>query len=234
MAGQIEAAKRALWNLLKSRKEGLSAKLTITTANGSLKVTLEQSFPPHHSNVDSSKLKKSKKVKKSKRAGASHLRRKERRLVDPLVQQRAARHRARETTSEASSAQGEAMSSPEKVRDCAALIPPLGTSPVKDEGREEMEEALVEAEVEKSPRLKWEVPADYADRANNEDWDGEADYAKAREAEKLMSDTDMCLFCDYICPPPTQEENEARISGWLQSLCDHIEQAHPLAFEWLG
>ena len=67
MAGQIEAAKRALWNLLKSRKEGLSAKLTITTANGSLKVTLEQSFPPHHSNVDSSKLKKSKKVKKSQK-----------------------------------------------------------------------------------------------------------------------------------------------------------------------
>ena len=68
MAGQIEAAKIALWNLLKSRKEGLSAKLTITTANGSLKVTLEQSFPPHHSNVDSSKLKKVKKSQKVKKS----------------------------------------------------------------------------------------------------------------------------------------------------------------------
>ena len=105
------------------------------------------------------------------------------------------------------------MSSPEKVRDCAALIPPLGTSPVKDEGREEMEEALVEAEVEKTPRLKWEVPADFADRANNEDWDGEADYAKAREAEKLMSDTNMCCFCDFIARLPLKRRTRHGFLG---------------------
>ena len=60
------------------------------------------------------------------------------------------------------------MSSPEKERGSGAPIP-LGTSPVKDEGREEIEDALeVESEVEKTPRIRLEVPADFADRADTE------------------------------------------------------------------
>ena len=72
------------------------------------------------------------------------------------------------------------------------------------------------------------------DRANNDLWDGDADLEKAKEAEKLMSETDMCCFCDFDCPPPTQQENKKRNCGLLQSLCDHIELSHPLAWEWLG
>ena len=43
MAG-VERAKRALWSLLRSFKAQGSAKLTVTTAKGKLKVILEESF----------------------------------------------------------------------------------------------------------------------------------------------------------------------------------------------
>ena len=87
-------------------------------------------------------------------------------------------------------------------------------------------------QVEKRPQLK--VPEDYEDRANNDLWDWDADQEKVKEAEKLLRETDRCCFCDFDCPPPSEQENKSRIFGRLQSLSDHIEHAHPLAYEWLG
>ena len=49
MAG-VESAKKALWALLRSLNAGRTAKLTVTTAKGKLKVILEESFT-QHSNV---------------------------------------------------------------------------------------------------------------------------------------------------------------------------------------
>ena len=43
MAG-VESAKKALWALLRSLNAGRTAKLTVTTAKGKLKVILEESF----------------------------------------------------------------------------------------------------------------------------------------------------------------------------------------------
>ena len=40
-------------------------------------------------------------------------------------------------------------------------------------------------------------------------------------------------FCDYECPPPTQQENSDRFLGILQHCWDHVEEYHPLAYEWL-
>ena len=90
----------------------------------------------------------------------------------------------------------------------------------------------VEEEVEHRPLL--EVPADYEDRANNDTWDWDANQVKVEEAEKLLRETDRCCFCDFDCQTPSAQENEGRLFGVLQSLWDHIELSHPLAFEWLG
>ena len=215
MAG-VESAKRALWALLRSFNAGRAAKLTVTTVNGSLKVCLEESFPKENMVKHS--------AKSTKRVSPSHLRRKERRAADPAVRQRAAEHEAREAAS--ASKMEEAMSSPEKEQASSAFTP-LQTSPVKDDVREE-----IEAEVKKRPRL--EVPEDYEDRANNDLWDWDANQEKVEEAEKLLRETDRCCFCDFDCPPPSEQENKSRIFGRLQSLSDHIELAHPLAYEWLG
>ena len=97
--------------------------------------------------------------------------------------------------------------------------------------REEFE-AEVGEEVEHRPLL--EVPADYEDRANNDTWDWDANQVKVEEAEKLLRETDRCCFCDFDCQTPSAQENEGRLFGVLQSLWDHIELSHPLAFEWLG
>ena len=102
----------------------------------------------------------------------------------------------------------------------------LAPSPEKEAIREE----VVEGAVEKPPLV--EVPHDFADRANN---DYEHDIEKTKEAEKLLSERDRCCFCDeFVCPPPTQLENDDRVLGILQSLWDHIELAHNLAYEWLA
>ena len=219
MAG-VESAKKALWALLRSLNAGRTAKLTVTTAKGKLKVILEESFT-QHSNVLAN-------TKSPKRASPSQLRRKERRAADPAVRQRAAEHEAQEAA--AAYEMEEALPSPEKVRFNSALNT-LKTSPVKDDVREEVE-VEVEEEVEKRPRLK--VPEDYEDRANNDLWDWDADQEKVKEAEKLLRETDRCCFCDFDCPPPSEQENKKRYFGVLESLSDHIELAHPLAYEWLG
>ena len=214
MAG-VERAKRALWSLLRSYNAKGSAKLTVTTVKGKLKVILEES-------IDVQPIA----IKAPKRPSPSQLRRKERRAADPAVQQRAAEHQARVTPIET----GEVFASPEKERASSALNP-LQTSPVKDDVREEFE-AEVEEEVEHRPLL--EVPADYEDRANNDTWDWDANQVKVEEAEKLLRETDRCCFCDFDCQNPSGQENEGRLFGVLQSLWDHIELSHPLAFEWLG
>ena len=115
--------------------------------------------------------------------------------------------------------------SPEKMR-CNSALNTLKTSPVKEDIREEIGEEVVE----KRPRV--EVPHDFEDRVNN---DYEHDFEKTKEAEKLLSETDRCCFCDYECPPPTQQENNDRFSnGVLESLWDHVELSHPVAYEWLS
>ena len=121
------------------------------------------------------------------------------------------------------------MASPEKERANSAFIPLL-TSPVKDDVREEME-ADDEEEVEKRPLLQ--VPEDYEDRANNDLWDWDANRVKVKEADKLLRETDRCCFCDFDCPPPSEQENKGRLYGVLESLWDHIKLSHQLAFEWL-
>ena len=103
----------------------------------------------------------------------------------------------------------------------------LVITPVKEDVREEVLEEAVEK------RSLSEVPPDFEDRANNDYYH---DFEKVKEAEKILAETDRCCFCDYHCPPPTLEEDKDRESsfGVLQSLWDHIEQSHPLAFEWLS
>ena len=272
MAG-VESAKKALWALLRSFNANRTAKLTVTTAKGKLKVTYEESFDKH-CNVKAS-------TKSLRRVSPSQLRRKERRAADPAVQQRAAEHQAREARSacetelalpspekergnsvnkslsitpvkevvrdevgveveeevaklprvqvpHAATKTGEVLlASPEKERASFAFTP-LETSPVRDDIREEVE---AEEEVEKRPRLQ--VPEDYEDRANNDLWDWDANSKKVKEADKLLRETDRCCFCDFDCPPPSEQDNKGRLFGVLESLCDHIELSHPLAFEWL-
>ena len=213
MAG-VERAKKALWSLLRSYNARGSAKLTVTTAKGKLKVILEESFDVQPTAV-----------KAPKRPSPSQIRRKERRAADPAVRQRAAQHEAHAAATKT----GEVLASPEKERASFAFTP-LETSPVKDDVREEVE-AEDEEEVEKRPRLQ--VPEDYEDRANNDLWDWDANSKKVKEADKLLRETDRCCFCDFDCPPPSEQDNKGRLFGVLESLCDHIELSHPLAFEWL-
>ena len=93
-------------------------------------------------------------------------------------------------------------------------------------------QADLEEEIEK--RLQLLAPGDNEDCANNDLWDWDADQEKVKEAEKLLRESDGRCFCDFNCPPPSEQENKSRFSGILESLWDHIELAHPLAYEWLG
>ena len=213
MAG-VESAKKALWALLRNFNASRTAKLTVTTAKGKLKVILEESFD-QHSNVKST----------PKRPSPSQLRRKEKRAADPAVRQRAAEHQAR--VEAASSEMGSALPSPEKERSSCCLSSPM-VSPIKEVAREEVSE-IIEEEVGKLPRLQ--VPHDFEDRANNDYFH---DFEKVKEAQKIMSEADQCGFCDFKCSTPTLKESGDRWEGMLQSLWDHIEHSHPLAYEWLG
>ena len=53
---------------------------------------------------------------------------------------------------------------------------------------------------------------------------------------KILGETDKCCFCEYDCPSPSEQEEKDRESGFgiLDSLWDHIEQSHPLAYEWIS
>ena len=134
MAG-VERAKRALWSLLRSYNAKGSAKLTVTTVKGKLKVILEESFDVQPIAV-----------KAPKRPGPSQIRRKERRAADPAVRQRAAEHQAQVAAIET----GEVLASPEKER-ASSTCTPLQTSPVKDDVREE-------TEAEPEEEVDWKFP----------------------------------------------------------------------------
>ena len=103
----------------------------------------------------------------------------------------------------------------------------LATSPVKDDIREDVGEEVVEE------HLQVVVPPDFEDRANN---DYHHDLKKVDEAMKILGKTDKCCFCEYKCPTPTEQEEKDRETGFglLDSLQDHIEEFHPLAYEWLS
>ena len=247
MAGVAEA-KKSFWTLIDSWKAKRSATLTLKSVNGELRARLEINLG-HHEH-DQAKLT----TKRPKKPCPSQQQRKERRAADPAVKARAAAHLAVVAAEEAAHlpAHEAALLSPEKVRSSCALTA-LKTSPVKGEAREEVVEGraqvpqcqllceplapspekeairedLFEGVVEKPPFL--EVPHDFEDRANN---DYEHDFEKTKEAEKILSE-DRCCFCDYECPPPTQQENGDRFLGILQHCWDHVEEAHPLAYEWL-
>ena len=124
---------------------------------------------------------------------------------------------------------------PEKER-CSSVLSSLQISPVKDNTREE-EEAVDdhgagEEAVGKQPA--YQLPQDYQDYANFSEWFWADDIKKRDEARHLMSETDRCCFCEYECPPPTQQEDESRILGNLMSMWDHIEVSHPVAHEWMA
>ena len=209
MAG-VERAKKALWALLRSYDARSSAKLTISTEKGKLKVVLEQSFD-QHSNVQ---------TKAPRRISPSQLRRKERRAADPAVRQRAAAHQA--------AGEAAVLPSPEKVRSNSSFNSLVITSPVMDDVREEVSEEEV---VEKRHLIA--VPPDFEDRANNDYYH---DLEKVDKVVKILGETDKCCFCEYDCPSPSEQEEKDRESGFgiLDSLWDHIEQSHPLAYEWIS
>ena len=75
------------------------------------------------------------------------------------------------------------------------------------------------------------LPPDF--EANN---DYHHDLKKVDEAMKILGKTDKCCFCDYKCSTPTEQEEKDRETGFgiLDSLWDHIEELHPLAYEWLS
>ena len=222
MAG-VKIAKKALGSLLRSLNAGRASKLTVTTANGKLKVCLEESFDKK-SDVQPG-------AKSTKRVSPSRLRRKKRRAADPAVRQRAAEHEALEAASQIE----DSLPTPEKER-CSSVLSSLQISPVKDNTREE-EEAVDdhgagEEAVGKQPA--YQLPQDYQDYANFSEWFWADDIKKRDEARHLMSETDRCCFCEYECPPPTQQEDESRILGNLMSMWDHIEVSHPVAHEWMA
>ena len=66
--------------------------------------------------------------------------------------------------------------------------------------------------------------------------DYDHDLEKVDEAVKILGKTDKCCFCDYKCRTPTEQEEKDCESGFgvLDSLWDHIEEAHALAYEWLS
>ena len=237
MAG-VKIAKKALGSLLRSLNAGRASKLTVTTANGKLKVCLEESFDKK-SDVQPG-------AKSTKRVSPSRLRRKKRRAADPAVRQRAAEHEALEAASQIE----DSLPTPEKER-CNSVFSSLQISPVKDNTREEdslqispvkdntreEEEAVDdhgagEEAVGKQPA--YQLPQDYQDYANFSEWFWADDIKKRDEARHLMSETDRCCFCEYECPPPTQQEDESRILGNLMSMWDHIEVSHPVAHEWMA
>ena len=197
----VNSAKKALWALLKSYNAQRSAKLTVSTEKGKLKVILVENFDKHTDDV----LPASKDPRK---ISPSQLRRKERRAADPAVKERAAAHQA----GQIAAAGEETLPSPEKLRSNSSMES-LATSPVKDNVREDVGEEVVEEHpqvVVPPDQLVW-VPPDFEDRANN---DYDYDLEKVDEAVKILGKTDKCCFCDYKCPTPTEQEEKDRESGF--------------------
>ena len=221
----VAEAKRSFWALVNQWKAKRSATLTLKSVNGDLLVAFNVNLgqqddkEPTHEKI---------RCPLKKGASSSKQRRKQQRAADPAVRLRAEAHAAAQAAAEAGAEEADAEEADvETLRSEKSYIESfLAPSPEKEAIREE----VVDGAVEKPPLM--EVPHDFADRANN---DYEHDFEKTKEAEKLLSERDMCCFCDYECPPPTQQENNDRFSnGVLESLWDHIELSHPVAYEWLS
>ena len=92
---------------------------------------------------------------------------------------------------------------------------------MRKEKRWRRREAAEEAEAEKPLRPRVVVPDDYVNRANIEDWIEQywdANTEKVEEAKRLMAASDKCCFCEFNCPPPSQQEDENRFDGVQDSL----------------
>ena len=213
----VTEAKRSFWALVNQWKAKKSATLTLKSVNGDLKVAFSVNLGQH----DDSEPTNQKTHRPLKRgASSSKQRRKRKRAADPAVQLRAEAHAA----AQAAAGEAEEEADIDTLRNEEAhLVSSLAPSPEKETIREE----LFESVVEKPPFL--EVPHDFEDRANN---DYEHDFEKTKEAEKILSEDRRC-FCNYECPAPTPQENSERFLGILQQCWDHIEESHPLAYEWL-
>ena len=197
-----------------------SATLTLKSVNGDLRVSFNVNLG-QHDDKESEHKKTCRPLKRG--ASSSKQRRKQQRAADPAVRLRAEAHAAAQAAAEAVAEEAEVETLRSEKTCINSVLPP---SPEKETIREEVVEDVVE-----KPSLV-EDPHDFEDRANN---DYEHDFEKTEEAEKLLSERDRCCFCDYKCPPPTQQENNDRSSnGVLESLWDHIELSHPVAYEWLS
>ena len=214
----VKEAKRSFWTLVNMWKAKKSASLTLKSVNGDLKVSFSVNLGQHD---DTQPTHQKTQLPLKRGASSSKQRRKQKRAADPAVQLRAEAHAA----AHAAAGEAEEEADIDTLRsEEAHLESPLAPSPEKEAIREE----LFEGVVEKPPFL--EVPHDFEDRANN---DYEHDFEKTKQAEKILSE-DRCCFCDYECPPPTQQENCDRFLGILQHCWDHVEEYHPLAYEWLA
>ena len=212
----VAEAKRSFWALVNQWKAKKSATLTLKSVNGDLTVAFSVNLGQHN---EKEPTKTCPPLKRG--ASSSKQRRKQKRAADPAVQLRAEAHAA----AQAAAGEAEEEADIDTLRNEEAhLESSLAPSPEKEAIREE----LFESVVEKPPFL--EVPHDFEDRANN---DYEHDFEKTKEAEKILSE-DRCCFCNYECPPPTPQENGERFLGILQQCWDHIEESHPLAYEWLS
>ena len=218
----VAEAKRSFWALVNQWKAKKSATLSLKSVNGDLRVAFSVNLGQHDDKEPTNQ-----KTRRPLQRGASSSkqRRKQHRAADPAVKLRAEAHAAAQAATEAVAEEAEVETlRSEKRCTNSALLP----SPEKEAIREEVVEDVVE-----KPSFKLvEVPHDFEDRANN---DYDHDFEKTKEAEKLLSERDRCCFCEYECPPPTQQENDDRtMNGVLESLYDHIELSHPIAYEWLS
>ena len=216
----VNEAKRSFWALVSHWKAKKSATLTLKSVNGDLRVSFNVNLGQHDDN-ESEHQKTHRPLKRG--ASSSKQRRKQRRAADPAVQLRAQAHAAGCSAAEAVSEQETDV---ETLRDEKQFITksPIESSPEKEVVREE----LGDEPVGDGFCGFVEIPHDFG----TPDYDH--DLEKVKEAEKIMSQTDRCCFCTFQCPLPNQQESGKRLFGILETLWDHIENKHPLGFEWLG
>ena len=217
MAGVTEA-KRSFWALVNQWKAKKSATLTLKSVNGDLRVSFSVSLGQH----DDSEPTHQKTRRPLKRgASSSKQRRKQRRAADPAVQLRAEAHAAAQEASDSDAEEAE-------VETLRSEKPDIKSSLVHSPEKEATREELVEEPGSDGFCEFVEIPHDFG----TPEYDN--DLEKVKDAEKILSQTDRCCFCTFQCPLPNHQESDKRIFGILNTLWDHIENEHPLGFEWLG
>ena len=216
----VQEAKRSFWALVNQWKAKKSATLTLKSVNGDLKVFFNVNLGQHD---DSEPTRQNTHRPLKREASSSKQRRKQRRAADPAVQLRAEAHAADQAAAEAGA---EKEADVETLRDEEQFIikSPIVPSPEKEVLREE----LGEEPVGDGFCGFVEIPHDFG----TPDYDH--DLEKVKEAENILSQTDRCCFCTFQCPLPNHQESGKCIFGILETLWDHIENEHPLGFEWLG